>query len=72
MLGAVGGIVDIIRSEVTGLLVPQKNPEALATAILKLLDDRKLAQQLGRRGLQDVQVRFDWSQIVPLWQKVFA
>jgi len=69
---AVGGIGDVIRSGVTGLLVPEKNPHALAAAILKLLADPNLAQQLGRQGLQDVQVRFGWSRIVPLWQEVFS
>jgi glycosyltransferase involved in cell wall biosynthesis len=68
---AVGGISDVIRSGVTGLLVPEKDPYALATAILKVLADPNLAQQLGRQGLQDVQVRFGWSRIVPLWQEVF-
>ena len=69
---AVGGIGDVIRSGVTGLLVPQKDPEALATAILTVLGDRNLAQQLGRQGLQDVRERFGWSRIVPLWQEVLA
>ena len=34
---AVGGIVDVIRSGTTGFLVPEKDPQALAEAILTLL-----------------------------------
>ncbi|MBV9389785.1 MAG: glycosyltransferase family 4 protein [Chroococcidiopsidaceae cyanobacterium CP_BM_ER_R8_30] len=69
---AVGGIVDVIQSGLTGLLVPQKNPEALAQAILTLLADPNRAAQMGRNGLQDVQTRFSWSRIVPMWQNVFS
>ena len=69
---AVGGIVDVIRPGSTGLLVPEKNPQALAQAILKLLSDPNLSKQMGRKGLQDVQSRFNWSRIVPMWQKIFA
>ncbi len=69
---AVGGIVDVIRSGTTGLLVPEKDPKALAQAVLTLLTEPDRAAQMGREGLEDVQVRFSWSRIVPLWQQVFA
>ncbi len=69
---AVGGIVDVIHSGTTGLLVPQKEPEALAQGILSLLSDPAKATEMGQKGLADVQVRFSWSRIVPMWQGVFA
>ena len=69
---AVGGIVDVIQSGITGLLIPEKDPEALAQAILTLLADPNRAAEMGRFGLQDVQTRFSWSRIVPLWQNVFS
>jgi glycosyltransferase involved in cell wall biosynthesis len=69
---AVGGIVDVIQSKKTGLLVPEKNPKALAEAILTLLTNPDQALEIGRDGLADVQVRFSWARIIPLWQQVFA
>ena len=42
----VGGVVEIIDHEKTGLMVEPKDPEAMAKAILKLLNDKKLVQQL--------------------------
>ncbi|MGK7878189.1 MAG: glycosyltransferase family 4 protein [Xenococcaceae cyanobacterium] len=68
---AVGGIPDVILSGTTGLLVPEKNPSALAQAILTFLRDPKVAAEMGRKGLSDIQERFNWARIVPLWEKVF-
>jgi glycosyltransferase involved in cell wall biosynthesis len=67
----VGGIADVIRSGETGLLVDEKNPSALAQAILSLLHNPKLAQQMGEKGLADVQSRFSWSRLILLWQDIF-
>jgi glycosyltransferase involved in cell wall biosynthesis len=69
---AVGGITDVIQSGITGLLVPEKNPQALAQAILTLLSDPIQATEMGQKGLADVQIRFSWSRIIPMWQQVFA
>lgn len=44
---AVGGNVELIEHEVTGLVVPPDDEPALRTAILRLLDDRTLAFRLG-------------------------
>lgn len=69
---AVGGVVDVIQSGVTGILVPEKDPAALAEAILSLLQHPDRAAQLGRNGLVDVQTRFGWDRIVQLWEVVFC
>jgi glycosyltransferase involved in cell wall biosynthesis len=69
---AIGGIVDVIHSGITGLLVPEKDPEALAQAILTLLSNPIKAQKMGEEGLADVEVRFGWYRITPMWEQVFA
>ena len=60
---AVGGIVDVILHEKTGLLVPEKDPAALAAAVLRVLEDKELARHLGGQGLEHVQQFFDWERI---------
>ena len=60
---AVGGIVDVILHEKTGLLVPEKDPAALAAAVLRVLEDKTLARRLGGQGLEHVQQFFDWQRI---------
>lgn len=69
---AVGGIGDIIQSGKTGLLIAPRDPQALADAIEQLLANPSYAAQLGQQGLREVQTRFSWSNIVPLWCEVFA
>lgn len=69
---AVGGIVDVVQSNVTGFLVPEKDPKAIAEAVLKLISDPETASQMGRQGHADIQERFGWPRITQLWQNVFA
>jgi glycosyltransferase involved in cell wall biosynthesis len=68
----VGGIPELIESGQTGILVPEKNPEALATAIEQLLRDpvRRVAQ--GRRGREVVCQRFDRAQTIQQLVEIFA
>jgi len=46
----VGGIPEMIEDGVTGLLVPPRDPGALAAAIVRLLTNHPLADTLGRAG----------------------
>jgi glycosyltransferase involved in cell wall biosynthesis len=59
----VGGIVDVIVDEETGLLVPEKDERALADAIVRLLDDPELARRLGDAGREFALKHFDWERI---------
>ena len=46
----VGSVSEAIRDGETGLLVPPEDPVALASAIRRLLEDRRLAARLGERA----------------------
>ena len=49
---AVGGVVDVVEQDVTGLLVPPRNPRALANALMALSsapDERRRMGEEGRR-----------------------
>ena len=45
----VGGILDLIDGKHTGLLVEPRDPEAIAEAVCKILEDTLLALRLGER-----------------------
>jgi len=46
----------------TGILVPPAEPDALAAAIKRLLDDEPLRKRLGEAGRKRVQSNFSWEQ----------
>jgi glycosyltransferase involved in cell wall biosynthesis len=55
---AVGGTPELVEHEVTGLLVPPRDVEALRAALERLLGDGELAQRLGRAARERVRERF--------------
>ncbi len=59
----VGGIPDIIVEGVSGVLVPQKDPEALATAMRRLLTDSELARRIGHGGYDFARRNFSWESV---------
>ncbi|MGQ9594799.1 MAG: glycosyltransferase [Anaerolineae bacterium] len=59
----VGGIPDIVEDGLSGLLVPPGDPEALAQALQRVLDDPALAQRLGEEGFRYVAEKFAWEHI---------
>jgi len=55
---SVGGLVDAVEDEVTGLLVPPGDAGALRTAILRLLEDPDLRRRLGASARERARERF--------------
>lgn len=53
------GCREAVEPGVNGLLVPLRDAAALASAILTLLQDRSQAAQMGARGRQMAEARFD-------------
>ena len=66
-----GGITDIIINEKTGLLVPQKDPKALAGAIGRILEDEKLRQRLVKGADEHLRTNFSWDAIVSKWMAIY-
>jgi glycosyltransferase involved in cell wall biosynthesis len=54
----VGGIPEVVADGITGLLVESSDPNALAEALLTLLESRPLRIQMGRAGLERVRSMF--------------
>jgi glycosyltransferase involved in cell wall biosynthesis len=57
---AVGGNPEVITDNVNGLLIPSDNPAALTQAVLRVLNDKILAERLGAAGLTRSQA-FRWD-----------
>ena len=54
----VGGIPEVVKDGVNGLLVPPRDPDALAAALDRLLDDEALARRMGEAGRERARERF--------------
>lgn len=54
-----GGSPEAVAENVTGLLVPKRNPEALADAIVALLADDQRRERMGRAALERIETVFD-------------
>ncbi|MCI1193131.1 glycosyltransferase family 4 protein [Calidifontimicrobium sp. SYSU G02091] len=66
----VGGVPYIVKHGETALLVPPGNPTRMAEAILSLLEDASLAQQLRSAGLASV-AAYTWDSVGPRWGHIY-
>jgi glycosyltransferase involved in cell wall biosynthesis len=67
----VGGIPDIIRDGVNGLLIPPEDPQALAGALLTLLDDRAYAVRLGKKAQELIREKYSADQMAEEVSQVY-
>jgi len=56
-----GGLPEAVVDGRTGFLVQDEDPNSLAHAMLRVLDSRALAVDLGREGRRHALARFDWD-----------
>jgi colanic acid/amylovoran biosynthesis glycosyltransferase len=61
---SLAGIPEIITDQINGILVPQRAPEALASAIRSLLLDPKKREKLGASGLSTAREKFSLAATV--------
>lgn len=69
----IGQVSEIVEHEKTGLLVPPGDSNALADAILRLIQNPKLRRRLGENAKAQLQENFTWAgyadQLVQIYQK---
>jgi glycosyltransferase involved in cell wall biosynthesis len=58
-----GGTRETLPPEIRHEIVAQDDPSALATAIVRLLDDAERWPERSRAGRAFVEAEFDWSQL---------
>ncbi|PDW01688.1 glycosyltransferase family 4 protein [Candidatus Viridilinea mediisalina] len=58
----VAGVPDVLDDGCHGLIVPERNPERLATALVRLLTDHDLATRLGHAARVRVEQELTWQQ----------
>jgi glycosyltransferase involved in cell wall biosynthesis len=68
---AVGGVPELIEDGVQGLLVPACDPDALAEAIRRLLEDRVLAGRLGGAARERQRTSYDLDVVVEQLEELY-
>lgn len=73
---AVGGIPEAVDDGATGLLVPPRDPEAIATALIKLLDEPDVRGRMGSaaraRAMRDFSPETITAQYAALYRRLLA
>jgi len=57
----VGGIREAVIHGITGMVVPPRNPELLAKAMIEMTKDRDAAKSLGKKGKELCSTNFELS-----------
>ena len=66
----VGGNVEMVEDEMSGLLVEPEDPEGMAKAILRLLEERERASLMGRAARQRAET-FSWDGMVNGYEALY-
>ncbi len=71
---ASGGLTDIVRHNETGFLVPPSDVDALAKALLQILQNQELAERMGKAGREVAIAQFSEEvfidKFINLYQKI--
>jgi glycogen(starch) synthase len=67
----VGGLPEVVIHNETGLLVTPEDSSALADAIASLLQEPKLAVQMGRTGKRRALAYFGWERYVDAYEELY-
>jgi len=68
---AVGGVPELIEDGVHGLLVPPRDPDALAQGIRRLLEDRALALRLGGAARERQRANYDLDVVIQRLENLY-
>jgi len=68
---AVGGVPELIKDGITGILIPARDPEALAKNILRLSRDPELRKHIGNNAQKYALKHFDISRIAKEYEMLY-
>jgi glycosyltransferase involved in cell wall biosynthesis len=66
----VGGNIEMVEDEVNGLLVEPEDPEGLAKAVLRLLEEERRAEVMGRAARWRAET-FSWDRMVDAYEGLY-
>jgi len=66
-----GGAPEIVQDGITGVLVPPRTPQAIAKAVLSMLQNDEMRQEMGRAGRRRAQEHFSLDRNIRETQAVY-
>ena len=66
-----GGNVELVDDRKTGILIPIQNPQALADAIITLLNNPEQAREMGKQGKDRVAKDFSLERMVRDYEAIY-
>jgi glycosyltransferase involved in cell wall biosynthesis len=69
---SVGSIPEVVADGQTGFVVPPRDPEALAEAIVRLMKDQKLRRSMGKKAKAKADTELSWESIAGKTKNVYA
>lgn len=68
---SVGGIPEVVDNGKTGILIPPSRPEDMARAIINLIGNKRIAEEMGEAGKQRVRQLFSIEQMIMHYEKLY-
>ena len=68
----VGGMAEIVSDDVTGMLVPPDDVDALCLKMRSLIGDDQLRQRLGEAAAREVRTRFARDRVLPRIEELYT
>jgi len=67
----VGGVPDVVRNGVTGIVLRERNADQLAEGLLTILADHVLARLMGEQGRQCVESEYSARRMAERYESVY-
>jgi glycosyltransferase involved in cell wall biosynthesis len=65
------GVASDLKKVKAGMVVPSKDPQKLAGAIIEILDDENLQKVMGSRGRKLVEEKYTWQSVALKMEKLY-
>jgi L-malate glycosyltransferase len=67
----IGGLPEVVKDQVTGILVPPRDPQAIANALEELWRDSQLCAELGANGRKFILENYEWAENASRMERLY-